>query len=225
MREDVLTVFKKDPAARSVAEVLTCYPGLHAIWCYRIAHWLWGKGLRFPARFLSHMARWLTGIEIHPGARIGRRFFIDHGMGVVIGETSEIGDDVLLYQGVVLGGTTFDKVKRHPTLEDEVIVGTGATILGAITIGKDAKIGAGSVVIKPVPPGATVVGVPGHVVQSSDSGVHAPADLEHGRLPDPVVEAMNKLSKRIDELEQKLKAKDKGERETGGGSGGKELSS
>ncbi|NOZ24376.1 MAG: serine O-acetyltransferase [Planctomycetes bacterium] len=207
LREDVLTVFKKDPAARSVLEVLTCYPGLHAIWAYRIAHWLWVNDLCLAARILSHLARCLTGIEIHPGARIGRRFFIDHGMGIVIGETSDIGDDVLLYQGVVLGGTTFDRVKRHPTLEDEVVVGTGATILGAITIGKDAKVGAGSVVIQPVPPGATVVGVPGHVVQSPDSGVHVPADLEHGRLPDPVVEALNKLSRRIDELEQKLKSK------------------
>ena len=206
LREDLLTVFKKDPAARSVLEVLTCYPGLHAIWCYRISHWLWMNDLRLAGRLLAHIARWLTGVEIHPGARIGRRFFIDHGMGVVIGETSDIGDDVLLYQGVVLGGTTFDKVKRHPTLKDEAIVGAGATILGAITIGEDAKVGAGSVVVKPVPPGATVVGVPGRVVQSADSGVHTPADLEHGRLPDPVVEALDKLSRRIDELEAKPKS-------------------
>lgn len=207
LREDVMTVFEKDPAARSLPEVLCCYPGLHAIWFYRIAHALWTNRFRFLARLVSHVARWLTGVEIHPGARIGRKFFIDHGMGVVIGETSDIHENVLLYQGVVLGGTTFDKVKRHPTLHDNVVVGAGATILGAITVGEGAKVGAGSVVVKPVPPGATVVGVPGRVVQSPNSGVHAHADLDHGRLPDPVVEALSALSKRIDDLEKELKSR------------------
>jgi len=165
LREDVRTVFARDPAARSVLEVLFCYPGLHVLWLHRPAHWLWRHRLWFPARYISHVSRFLTGIEIHPGARIGRRFFIDHGAGVVIGETAEIGDDVLLYQGVVLGGTTMAKKKRHPTLENGVTMGAGSVALGAITVGAGARIGAGSVVTKPVPPGATIVGVPGRVVE------------------------------------------------------------
>ncbi|NOZ61084.1 MAG: serine O-acetyltransferase, partial [Calditrichaeota bacterium] len=158
MKEDIETVFAKDPAARSVPEVIFSYPGLHALWLHRIAHWLWKKKIYFWARFISHVNRFLTGVEIHPGAKIGRRVFIDHGMGVVIGETTEIGNDVLIYTGVVLGGTSLQKKKRHPTIEDNVVIGTGATVLGAITIGKGAKIGSGSVVVKPVPAGATVVG-------------------------------------------------------------------
>ena len=207
IREDIRTVFTKDPAARSVAEVITCYPGLHALWLHRIANFLWRHHLRLPARMFSHCNRFLTGIEIHPGARIGRRFFIDHGAGVVIGETTEIGDDVLLYQGAVLGGTSLKKGKRHPTLEDNVIIGAGAVVLGAITIGNGARIGSGSVVVKPVPPGATVVGIPGRVI---DEHRKPALDLEHGRLPDPVAEAIRlvlneqtKLEERLEKLESK----------------------
>jgi len=155
IREDIQTAFAKDPAARTTWEVLCCYPGLHAIWLHRVAHWLWRHKLLFLGRLVSHISRLLTGVDIHPGAAIGRRFFIDHGMGVVIGETAEIGDDVLVYQGAVLGGTTTRKVKRHPTIGSNVVIGAGATLLGAITVGNTARIGAGSVVIQPVPAGAT----------------------------------------------------------------------
>jgi serine O-acetyltransferase len=206
-REDIRTVFAKDPAARSTIEVLTCYPGLHALWLHRIAHFLWRHHMRFLARLLSHFNRFLTAIEIHPGASIGRRFFIDHGAGVVIGETTEIGDDVLMYQGVVLGGTSLEKGKRHPTIGNKVVIGTGAVALGAITIGDGARIGSGSVVIKSVPPGATVVGIPGRVIDEHRKPV---VDLEHGRLPDPVAEAIRvvlseqaNLEKRLKELESK----------------------
>jgi len=206
LKEDVQTVFARDPAARSTLEVIFCYPGLHAIWFHRIAHFLWEHKLRFFARLLSHISRFLTGIEIHPGAKIGRRFFIDHGMGVVIGETAEIGDDVLLYQGVVLGGTTLEKKKRHPTIRDHVVIGSAAILLGPIEIGEGARIGANSVVVKSVPPGATVVGVPGHVSEDRREPV---AELEHGKLPDPVAEAIrliieeqNKLAERISRLEK-----------------------
>ncbi|MEE8618815.1 MAG: serine O-acetyltransferase, partial [Dehalococcoidales bacterium] len=153
IKEDIRTVSTKDPAARNWVEIICCYPGLHALWFHRGAHFLWSYRLRLLGRLLSHLSRFLTGIEIHPGARIGRRFFIDHGMGVVIGETTEIGDNVLLYQGVVLGGTTHEKLKRHPTLGNNVVVGAGATLLGAITIGDGARVGAGSVVVNSVPPG------------------------------------------------------------------------
>lgn len=169
MREDIHAVFDRDPAARNTWEVLTCYPGLHALWLHRIAHWYWTHGLKWLARATSHFGRWLTGIEIHPGARIGRRFFIDHGMGVVIGETVEIGDDVTLYQGVTLGGTSWSKGKRHPTLEDGVVIGAGAKVLGPFTVGKGARIGSNAVAVKEVPPGCTVVGVPGHLVKCQDS--------------------------------------------------------
>ncbi|HDN67463.1 MAG TPA: serine O-acetyltransferase, partial [Firmicutes bacterium] len=165
IREDIQTVFNRDPAAKSALEVIMCYPGLHAVWLHRVAHWLYRRNRFLVARFISHINRWLTGIEIHPGAKIGRRFFIDHGMGVVIGETAEIGDDCLLYQGVVLGGTSLKKEKRHPTLGNNVVVGAGATILGAIKVGSGAKIGSGSVVIRDVPEGATVVGIPGRVIE------------------------------------------------------------
>ena len=202
LREDFQTVFDKDPAARSTLEVLLCYPGLHALWFHRLAHFLWQHRLRLPARVLSHVTRFLTGIEIHPGARIGRRFFIDHGAGVVIGETSEIGNDVLLYQGVVLGGTTLEKKKRHPTLEDNVEMGAGAIALGAITIGDGARIGSGSVVIRSVSPGATVVGVPGRAAEDRHKPI---ADLEHGKLPDPVTEAIRRVLKEQDKLEERLK--------------------
>jgi serine O-acetyltransferase len=202
LREDIQTVFNRDPAARSVTEVLLCYPGLHALWAHRAAHFLWRHGIKLPARILSHLNRFFTGIEIHPGARIGQRFFIDHGSGVVIGETSEIGDDVLLYQGVVLGGTTLEKKKRHPTLGNGVEMGSGAIALGPITIGDGARIGASSVVIKSVPPGVTVVGIPGRVVTKRAKPV---MDLEHGKLPDPVAEAIRLVLQDQHKLEERLK--------------------
>jgi len=202
LREDIQTIFAKDPAARSALEVIFCYPGLHALWFHRLAHFLWHHWFRFPARFLSHTSRFLTGIEIHPGARIGRRFFIDHGAGVVIGETSEIGDDVLMYQGVVLGGTTLERKKRHPIIGNRVVIGTGATILGAITVGDDVRIGSGSVVVNPVPAGRTVVGIPGRIVEDGRRSV---ADLEHGQLPDPVAEAIRLVLKEQDKLEERLR--------------------
>jgi len=204
--EDIRTVFEKDPAAKNIVEVLLCYPGLHALWMHRIAHSLYEEGFIVLSRIVSHINRFLTGIEIHPGAKIGRRFFIDHGAGVVIGETSEIGDDVLLYQGVVLGGTSLEKKKRHPTLEDDVVIGAGAIVLGAITIGKGARVGAGSVVIKDVPAGATVVGVPGRIVAPKE--LRPKVDLEHGRLPDPVAEALRRLEERIKKLEEGKKGEE-----------------
>ncbi|MEI6501993.1 MAG: serine O-acetyltransferase [Armatimonadota bacterium] len=191
LREDIRTVFDKDPAARSTLEVLLCYPGLHAIWYHRVSHWFWTHGCKLAGRMVSHLARRRTGIEIHPGATIGRRFFIDHGMGVVIGETAEIGEDVLLYHGVTLGGTSLQKKKRHPTIGNNVVIGTGAAILGPFLVGEGAKIGAGSVVVKEVPPGATVVGIPGKIVEE---GVPRPKiDLDHAALPDPVAEAIGKV--------------------------------
>ena len=201
LREDIQTVFAKDPAARSTLEVILCYPGLHALWWHRLAHFLWQHRLRLLARTLSQINRFLTGIEIHPGAKIGRRFFIDHGSGVVIGETSEIGDDVLLYQGVVLGGTTSEKKKRHPTLGNNVVMGAGAVALGAITIGDGARVGSGSVVIKSVLPGVTVVGIPGRAVEDHHKPI---VDLEHGKLPDPVAEAIRLVLKEQDKLEERL---------------------
>lgn len=203
IREDIQTVFAKDPAARSTLEVIFCYPGLHAVWMHRIAHFFWKHKLLFLGRFISHINRFFTCVEIHPGAKIGRRFFIDHGMGVVIGETAEIGDDVLLYQGVVLGGTSLEKKKRHPTLGNNVVVGAGATVLGPVTVGEGAKIGAGSVVVNSVPPGATVVGIPGKVVPPERPKPPV-IDLEHGRLPDPLSEAINSLLARQRELEERL---------------------
>jgi len=208
LKEDVDTVFDRDPAARSWLEVLLCYPGLHALWLHRIAHFLWRYKLRLLARFLSHFSRFLTGVEIHPGAKIGRRFFLDHGMGVVIGETSEIGDDVLMYQGVVLGGTSLEKKKRHPTIENNVVIGAAAILLGPITIGEGARIGANSVVVNSVPSGATVVGVPGRTVEVGRKPV---IDLEHGKLPDPlnnviksILEEQSKLEGRIRQLETSM---------------------
>jgi serine O-acetyltransferase len=207
VREDIRNVFAKDPAARGVFEVIFCYPGLHALWGYRVFHWFWKIKWHFLARWLSHLTRFLTGIEIHPGATIGKRFFIDHGMGVVIGETSVIGEDVLIYKGVVLGGTSLSKGKRHPTLENNVVIGSNATVLGNITIGEGGRVGAGSVVVKSVPPGATVVGIPGRVVEEHKPKVVT--DLEHGKLPDPVAEAVRyilaeqaKIEKRCEFLEK-----------------------
>ncbi|MFA5309925.1 MAG: serine O-acetyltransferase [Dehalococcoidales bacterium] len=202
IREDIKTVFVKDPAARSTLEVLLCYSGLHAVWAHRVNHFLWNHRLKLFARFFSNTARFFTGIEIHPGAKIGRRCFIDHGSGVVIGETSEIGDDVLLYQGVVLGGTSMEKKKRHPTLGNGVEMGTGSIALGAITIGDGARIGASSVVIRSVPPGVTVVGIPGRVVVKEEK----PAmDLEHARLTDPLAEAIRVMFKDQQSFQERLK--------------------
>ncbi len=201
LKEDIQAIFAKDPAARNSLEVIFCYPGLHALWLHRLAHYLWRHKLRFLARFLSHVSRFLTAIEIHPGAKIGKRFFIDHGAGVVIGETAEVGDDVLLYQGVVLGGTSLKKEKRHPTVGNSVVIGTGAVALGAITIGEGARIGSGSVVVKSVPPGATVVGIPGRIVEDKKPLM----DLEHGKLPDPVAEAIRLVLKEQDRLEERLR--------------------
>src|SRR3984893_12672219 len=181
IREQVETIFREDPAAKSTLEIVLCYPGFHAVLWHRLSHYLYKRKLFLLARIVSSHARFLTGIEIHPGATIGKRFFIDHGMGVVIGETAEIGDDVLLYQGVTIGGTGGEKGKRHPTIGNHVVVGTGAAVLGNITIGDHTKIGAGSVVIRAVPDHSTVIGIPGRVVKSAkDNG-----PLEHGKLPDP----------------------------------------
>jgi serine O-acetyltransferase len=203
LREDIRAIFSRDPAARSTLEILFCYPGLHALWFHRRAHWLWGHNLKFFARFISHISRFLTGIEIHPGAQIGRRVVIDHGMGVVIGETAEVGSDVLIYMGVVLGGTALENVKRHPTIEDGVILGSGATILGPIRIGKGAKVGAGSVVVRSVPPGATVVGVPGRIAGPE----HGPTRDEPTEevMPDPMLRVISRLLDRQNQLEERLR--------------------
>jgi serine O-acetyltransferase len=203
IREQIDTVFKRDPAARSVLEIVLCYPGFHAALMHRVAHSVYKNGWFTLARVISQWSRLTTGIEIHPGARIGRRFFIDHGMGIVIGETSEIGDDVLMYQGVTLGGTGKEAGKRHPTIGNEVVIGTGAKILGNIRIGDHVKVGAGSVVVRSVPDHSTVVGVPGRVVGDANADLDT---LEHGRLPDPEGQAMDELSKRIAELESTVRA-------------------
>ena len=203
IREDIQTVFEKDPAAKNVLEVIFCYPGLHAIWFHRIAHWLYNKKLYTLARILSHISRHFTGIEIHPGAKIGRKFFIDHGMGVVIGETTEIGDNCLMYQGAVLGGTSLKKGKRHPTLGNNVVVGAGAIVLGPIKIGDNARIGAGSVVLKDVPANASVVGVPGRV--GLGFSPEELSQLEHGKLPDPIADGFNFIMKELEKMEERLK--------------------
>ena len=205
MREDVANVMQHDPAAKSRLEIVLCYAGLHAVWLYRINHWLWGRGLLLLARLSSQYARFLTGIEIHPAAEIGRRLFIDHGLGVVIGETAIVGDDVLLYQGVTLGGTGKEQGKRHPTLEDSVVVGSGAKILGNITVGNNCRIGAGSVVLRNVPADSTVVGVPGHIIFREGKRV---VITDPKQINDPLSEALaalinevHKLRDRIEQLE------------------------
>lgn len=204
IREDIRTVFEKDPAAMSTLEVICCYPGLHAIWMHRIAHFLWDKHFFFLARLLSHISRMLTGIEIHPGAKLGKRVFIDHGSGVVIGETAEVGDDVLIYMGVVLGGTALERTKRHPTIENDVVLGSGAIVLGPITIGRGAKVGAGSVVIRPVPPGATVVGVPARIAEPQP--FVSAGQLDHNKLPDPMLSVVSQMLDRLSRLEDKFQA-------------------
>lgn len=204
LREDINSVFNRDPAARSTLEVLLNYPGLHAMWGHRVTHWLWIHNLKLLARWLSQLIRGFTGIEIHPGATIGRAFFIDHGMGVVIGETAEVGDCVTLYHGVTLGGTSLNKGKRHPTLEDNVVVGAGAKVLGAITIGSNSRIGANAVVVKSVPPNSVVVGVPGQVVVRSHPRTSSLPDLNHGQLPDAIGDSLASLISRVEQLEQEL---------------------
>ncbi len=203
-KEDIRAIKDRDPAAKNLVEIFLCYPGLHAIWLHRIAHFLYEEGWYTTARLVSHFNRWFTGIEIHPGAKIGKRLFIDHGMGVVIGETSEIGDDCLIYKGVVLGGTTLEKKKRHPTLGNRVMIGSNSTVLGAITIGDGARIGSGSVVVKSVPAGATVVGVPGRIVESVTPEKEE-LDFEHGNLPDPLSDIMKMLLQLYNKLEERMK--------------------
>ena len=221
IRDDIRSVFERDPAARSTLEVLLTYPGLHAVWAHRIAHCLWRWRLKLLARVLAQLTRWLTGIEIHPGATIGNRFFIDHGMGVVIGETAEIGDDCTLYHGVTLGGTSWEKAKRHPTLGKNVVVGAGAKILGPITIGDDARVGSNSVVVKDVPAGATVVGIPGRIVIAKDDANsekrRAMAEKigfdaygqHHGQLPDPVTQALDRILDHLHAVDERLALQDR----------------
>lgn len=203
MKEDIEVVFEQDPAARRVVEVVLTYAGLHAIWSHRVAHALFKRKLFFLARVVSQVSRFFTGIEIHPGAKIGRRFFIDHGMGIVIGETCEIGNNVTIFQGVTLGGTGKERGKRHPTLHDNVLVATGAKVLGSITIGENSKVGAGSVVLKDVPPNATVVGIPGTVVVQN--GVKVKRNLDHQDLPDPVADKCDMLEHKISVLRDEVK--------------------
>ncbi|WP_101847074.1 serine O-acetyltransferase [Halobacillus sp. Marseille-P3879] len=208
-KEDVDVVFDQDPAARSYIEVILTYSGLHATWAHRIAHAFYKRKFFFLARIISQISRFFTGIEIHPGAKIGRRFFIDHGMGVVIGETCEIGDNVTLFQGVTLGGTGKEKGKRHPTLKDNSLVATGAKVLGSITIGENSKVGAGSVVLKDVPDNSTVVGIPGHVVVQDGKKIRQ-KDLDHHMLPDPVYDRLNEMEEEIKQLCLQLEQEDKG---------------
>lgn len=215
LKEDIACVFERDPAAQSVFEVITTYPGVHAVIIHRLSHYCWQHGFKWLARFIAHLGRWLTGVEIHPGAQIGRRFFIDHGMGVVIGETAIIGDDCTLYHGVTLGGTTWNKGKRHPTLHNGVVVGAGAKILGPIEIGADARVGSNSVVLKPVPAGATVVGIPGHIIDSKSkkSGIvlddmaskmdFDPYGLK-ADMPDPIAYAINRMLDHINSLDKQV---------------------
>lgn len=209
LHEDIKVIFERDPAAKSVLEVVVCYPGFHALVFHRMAHWLYLRKFVLLPRMISQFARFMTGIEIHPGAKIGSRFFIDHGTGVVIGETAEIGDDVTIYQGVTLGGTGKEKGKRHPTIGNNVVIGTGAKILGSFKIGDNVKIGAGSVVNKPVPDDCTVVGVPGRIVVHQ--GVQVKVDLRHDELPDPVIEMLQSLMQRVEYLEKRLNEEEAGE--------------
>ncbi len=214
IKEDIQSVFHRDPAARNWFEVLTCYPGLHALLMHRLNHWLWQHDLKWLARFLSTLARWFTGIEIHPGAKIGRRFFIDHGMGVVIGETAEIGDDVTLYQGVTLGGTSWNKGKRHPTLKNGVVVGAGAKILGPFEVGENAKIGSNAVVTKAVPAGATVVGIPGRVIvkRPEDDDKRKAMEEKIGfdaygvseEMPDPVARSIRAILDHMHAVDERI---------------------
>ena len=205
--EDIRSVFKRDPAARNVFEIITCYSGVQALIIYRLTHLLWRYKLYWLARFISTFSRWITGIEIHPGAVIGRRFFIDHGMGVVIGETAEIGDDCMMYHGVTLGGTSWDKVKRHPTLKDGVIIGAGAKILGPITLGKNVRVGSNSVVVKSIDDNCTVVGIPGRVLEkkvSDDDQFDSYAASTSSSANDPTVQAVNSIIERLADIDEQI---------------------
>lgn len=215
IKEDIACIFERDPAAQSALEVITTYPGFHAVQIHRLSHAFWKSGFKWLARFISHIGRWLTGIEIHPGAEIGRRFFIDHGMGVVIGETAIIGDDCTLYHGVTLGGTTWKKGKRHPTLHDGVVIGAGAKVLGPIEIGQGARVGSNSVVLKPVPAGATVVGIPGHLIDPNAKKSTAERDAIANKMgfdaygttadmPDPIANAINRMLDHIHALDNQI---------------------
>lgn len=203
LRRDIQAARDRDPAARSTLEILFCYPGVHALWFHRIAHWLWNRELLFVGRFISHLNRFLTGIEIHPAARLGAGLFIDHGMGVVIGETTEVGENVTVYQGVTLGGTSLERKKRHPTIGNNVIIGTGAKILGPFTVGDNSKIGSGTVVIKEVPPNSVVVGVPGRVIYRDGKKV-TEMDFDWTNLPDPVAQALQCILDRVHDMEKEL---------------------
>ncbi len=226
IKEEISCVFDRDPAAQSVFEVVTTYPGVHALMIHHLAHFCWLHKLRWLGRFISHISRWLTGIEIHPGAQIGRRFFIDHGMGVVIGETAIIGDDCTLYHGVTLGGTSWDKGKRHPTLHDGVVVGAGAKVLGPIEIGEGARIGSNSVVVKPVPAGATVVGIPGHIVDNSKNKTSKEREKIASKMgfnaygatadmPDPVAHTINHMLDHIHLMDKQIESMKKTLNEAG----------
>ena len=204
LRRDLRAVFERDPAARSLPEVLLCYPGLHAIWLHRVAHWCWQHRLKLLGRCFSHLCRFLTGIEIHPAARLGPGLFIDHGMGVVIGETTEIGENVTIYQGVTLGGTSLEKIKRHPTIGNNVVIGSGAKVLGPFTVGDSSRIGSGSVVVKAVPPNSVVVGVPGQITHRDGRRVDRGVDLNMTDLPDPVAKALRCLADRLWDLERQI---------------------
>lgn len=201
IREDVRAVLERDPAAKSLGEVFFCYSGLHAIWFYRINHWLWNHGFFFLGRFLSQLARFVTGIEIHPGARIGRRLFIDHGSGVVVGETAEVGDDVTLFQGVTLGGTGKEQDKRHPTIGNNAVIGSGAKVLGNITVGENCRIGAGSVVLRNVPANSTVVGVPGHIIFRNGQRV---VITDPRQINDPLSEALAAVASEVQKLRERV---------------------
>ena len=219
IKEDIRSVFHRDPAARNAFEVLTCYPGLHALLIHRLSHWLWKCELKWLARFLSTISRWMTGVEIHPGAKIGRRFFIDHGMGVVIGETAEIGDDVTLYQGVTLGGTSWNKGKRHPTLQNGVVVGAGAKILGPFEVGENAKVGSNAVVTKEVPANATVVGIPGRIImrkpeEEQEDGRRKAMEEKMGfdaygmseEMPDPIARSIRSILDHMHAVDDRLES-------------------
>ncbi len=226
VKADYNAIFERDPAVRSKLEALLCYPGFHAILMHRVAHFLWNRNFKLLARLLSHVNRFLTGIEIHPGAKIGKGFFIDHGMGVVIGETAEVGDNVTLYHQVTLGGVSLKREKRHPTLKDRVVVGAGAKILGPFVVGEGSKIGANSVVVKEVPPNSTVVGIPGKVVKKQKINVMG-VDLDHHLLPDPVLDAIqaltaevNRLRREVEELKGRLAENIEHSEEVGGDKSG-----
>ena len=204
VREDIQSVFHRDPAARNALEVLTCYPGLHAVWLHRLAHGLWTSGWKWLARLVSNFGRWMTGIEIHPGARIGRRFFIDHGMGIVIGETAEIGDDCLIYHGVTLGGTGKDSGKRHPTIGNNVLIGTGAKVLGPFKVGDNSRIAANSVVLSEIPPDSTAVGIPARVVKRRGEKMDFATEVDQVNISDPITEELSAIRRALCDINTRL---------------------